>query len=427
MKKPWVLLMSLICFLLIGCGTVTTKCSVEDCKDSVYKDNLCADHYVEKELGQPSSDMSTNTPLPTNTPSPTPKPAYNNYTASDEIISAKYMDNKIQIGDIVIDYNNKTVKEIIDLIETSEIPWEYEYNPSLLVAAITDNDKLTSSNRIVFNYDSVAIFSVMYENFSDNITALSDCHVTRVITNNGTDTDITALPVNIFYFGGLSNNSSHLSYTEIIDICDRNNLIYEITESSDSYSENKKVLKISNSEDNFTYIDYGKSMGAYELTFYININIDPETGMGISAVCYPFSSYRVLVSNTEFIDYDKKTLYYEDVEFMWENRTVSEFLDLLDKKVTLFTWTMKTENGTRYENEIYNNNRELYFEKDEMMIYIGRSIGLWNVNTPLYSVTVRGEKGTTVSFDDLVIIDARAYWYSKSALEAYLWYKGREY
>ncbi len=83
MQKRYLLLVALALCLIPGCqeaNQAPVNCSKNGCTEEEYKDGLCADHYVEKELmvnistltSTPTTAAATPTPEPTNTPIPTP-------------------------------------------------------------------------------------------------------------------------------------------------------------------------------------------------------------------------------------------------------------------------------------------------------------------------------------------------------------------
>lgn len=61
MRKVLLALLAMMMVLLVGCGKKEI-CTVDGCTQEVYKDGLCADHYVEEAMA---------TPAPTTTPEPT--------------------------------------------------------------------------------------------------------------------------------------------------------------------------------------------------------------------------------------------------------------------------------------------------------------------------------------------------------------------
>lgn len=58
-KKILVLLITAVAILVCGCSPKKEICSVDGCSQEVYKDSLCADHYVNAALSESNSDESS--------------------------------------------------------------------------------------------------------------------------------------------------------------------------------------------------------------------------------------------------------------------------------------------------------------------------------------------------------------------------------
>lgn len=60
-KETLALLLVAVAILLCGCSAKKDTCSVEGCSQEVYKDGLCADHYVDAALSEASASSEEET------------------------------------------------------------------------------------------------------------------------------------------------------------------------------------------------------------------------------------------------------------------------------------------------------------------------------------------------------------------------------
>ncbi len=117
MRKVLLAMLAATMMLLVGCGKKEV-CTVDGCTQEVYKDGLCADHYVEEAMA---------TPAPTATPEPTIvdglKDGYQDYidTAIRKTVNVlknpySMVINNIYVWDATEDYGHTTVHVYLDIM-----------------------------------------------------------------------------------------------------------------------------------------------------------------------------------------------------------------------------------------------------------------------------------------------------------------------